>query len=72
MLRIFWGEAVVSDELKNAKLNGESTIALFEAKRTPSLVCGGTLFVEPLWVGTKFKLEPSPGRHYNFNETIVN
>jgi hypothetical protein len=28
--------------------------------------------VEPLWVGTKFKLEPSPGRHYNFNETIVN
>jgi hypothetical protein len=48
VLRIFWGEAVVSDELKNAKLNGESTIALFEAKTTPPLVCGGTLLVEGL------------------------
>jgi hypothetical protein len=56
--RIFWGEAVASDQLKNAKLNGESTIVLFEAKTTLALVCGGTLLVEPPWVGTKFKLEP--------------
>jgi hypothetical protein len=72
VLRMFLGKAVVSDQLKNANLNGESKIALSEAKTTLALVCGDALPVEPLWVGTKFKLEPSPGRHYIFNETVMN
>jgi hypothetical protein len=31
-----------------------------EAKMTLAQVCKDTLLEEPLWVGTKFKLEPSP------------
>jgi hypothetical protein len=72
ILKIFWGEAVVSDLLKNTKLNGGSTTTIVEAKRTLVPACGGTLPVEPLWVGTQFKLEPSTGRHYNSNEKVGN
>jgi hypothetical protein len=53
-------EAVVSDLLKNPKLNGGSTTMTAEAKRTLARACKDTLPEKPLWVGTKFKLEPSP------------
>jgi len=48
VLKIFLGEAVVSDLLKNTKLNGGSTTAVFEAKTTLVPDCGGTFPVEPL------------------------
>jgi hypothetical protein len=47
-LKIFLGEAVVSDLLKNTKLNGGSTTATVEDKTTLAPACGGTLPVEPL------------------------
>lgn len=53
-------EAAVSDLLKNSKLNGGSATMTFEAKMTLARACKDTLPLEPLWVGTKFKLEPSP------------
>jgi hypothetical protein len=71
-LKIFFGKAVVSDLLKNTKTDGGSTTAIVEAKTTLAPACGSNLPVEPVWVGTQFKLEPSPGRHYNSNETIRN
>jgi hypothetical protein len=60
VLGIFLYEAVVSDLLKNPKLNGGSTTITVEAKMTLARACEDTLPEEPLWVGTKFKLEPSP------------
>jgi len=53
-------EAVVSDLLKNSKLNGGSTTMADEAKMTLAQACKDTLPLEPLWVETKFKLESSP------------
>jgi hypothetical protein len=64
---MFLGKAAVSDLLKNAKLNGSSSTSIVEDKTTLERACGGTLPEEPLWVGIKFKLEPSPRRHYNSN-----
>jgi len=72
VLKIFLGEAVVSDLLQNAKMNDGSTASVVEDKTTIARACGGTLPVEPLWVGTQYKLEPSPGRQYNSTETIRN
>jgi hypothetical protein len=72
VLKIFLGEAVVRDLLKNAKLNGDNTTSAVKDKATLARACGVTLPVEPLWVGSQFKLEPSNGRHYNSNETIRN
>lgn len=46
--------------LKNPKLNGGSTTVMVEAKTTLARACKDTLPVQPLWVGTKFKLEMSP------------
>jgi hypothetical protein len=62
VLKIFLGEAVVSDLLKNARLNGGSTTSVVEDKTKLAIACGCTLSVEPLWVGTQYKLHPSPGR----------
>jgi len=60
VLGILLYEAVVSDLLKNPKLNGGSTTMTVEAKMTLARACKDTLPMQPLWVGTKFKLEPSP------------
>ena len=60
VLTIFLYEAIISDLLKNPKLNGGSTIMTVEAMMTLVRDCKDTLPVEPLWVGTKFKLETSP------------
>jgi hypothetical protein len=46
--------------LKNTKLNFGSTTAIVEIKTTLARTCENTLPVEPLWVGTKFKVEISP------------
>jgi len=46
--------------LKNTKLNFGSTTAIVEVKTTLARACEDTLVVEPLWIGTKFKVEISP------------
>lgn len=53
-------KAVVSTLLQNPKLNGGSTTMTLEADKTPTRAYKDTLPMEPLWIGTKFKLEPSP------------
>jgi hypothetical protein len=50
--------------LENPTLDGGSTIAIVEAKTTQARVYEFTLTVEPIWAGTQFKSEPSPGRFY--------
>jgi len=52
-------KAVLSDLLRKTK-NGGSTIAIIQAKMTLAPVCKVTVTVEPFWVGTKLKSEPSP------------
>jgi len=46
--------------LENPKINGGSTITIIQAKMMLAPVCKVTKRVEPFWVGTKLKLEPSP------------
>ena len=53
-------EAAVSDLLKNLKLNVGSTTAAVDVDITLVLTDEDALLAQPLWVGTKFRLEPSP------------
>jgi len=64
VLKIVLYKAVVSDLLKNLKLNGGSTTATVDVQITTLVrACEDILPVQPFWVGTKFKLETSPEQH---------